>query len=476
MMRLNFCLPLPRAALTLEPMGDPSASSGPADEKPTRVRFGVLVYLCLLALVLYLDRVCISQAGPVIRDELKLSEKELGYLFASFTIAYGLFMAAAGRLGDRFGSRGVLVAIVIWWSAFTALTGLCYGFWMLLVVRFVFGAGEAGAFPNCARVISRWFPPESRGFPQGLLNTAALVGGAVAPFAVAHLMDLFDRELAPTFHAHFGSAPVGWRWTFFFVGLLGVGWALLFWRTYRDDPEADPRVNEAERALIRGSATAAAPMPQPPVPWHLVLRSRNLWLMGFIIICASFSSYLYMFWLPTYLQSGRGADKVRSGELASVVLAAGAVGSLLGGLVSDRVMRRTGRRRTRSWIGAAAMLASAAALFGSLACEDVTAAALVIALAFFLMQLMIASWWGAVSDISGRHVATLFGLMNSMGVIGGAAAQIFFGWMADVKKSQGLSGRAQWDPALVYFVAALAAGAIAWLFVDSNRSAVDGEI
>jgi ACS family glucarate transporter-like MFS transporter len=454
-------------------MGDPSVSPGTAGATPTRVRFGVLAYLCLLALVLYLDRVCIGQAGPAIREELKLSKKQLGYIFASFTVAYGLFMAAAGRLGDRFGSRGVLVAIVVWWSAFTALTGLCYGFWMLLVVRFIFGAGEAGAFPNCARVINRWFPPESRGFPQGLLNTAALIGGAVAPFAVAHVMDLLDNQLAPTFRAQFGTAPVGWRWTFFLFGLLGVAWAVLFWRAYRDDPEADPRVNEAERALIRGSATAAAPTPQPPVPWGIVLRSRNVWLMSFIIICASFSSYLYMFWLPSYLQSGRGAGKVQSGELASIVLAAGAAGSLLGGLLSDRVMRSLNQRRTRSWIGAVSMISAAAALLGSLACDDVTAAALMIALAFFLMQLMIASWWGAVSDISGRHVATLFGLMNSTGVIGGAAAQIFFGWMADAKEAEGFSGRAQWDPALIYFVAALAAGAVAWLFVDSNRSAVE---
>jgi sugar phosphate permease len=456
-------------------MTEPVPPSAGPGERPTRARFRVLFYLCLLSLILYLDRVCISQAGPAIRDELGLSEQELGYVFASFTIAYGLFMAAAGRLGDRFGSRGVLVAIVIWWSAFTALTGACTGLVMLLVVRFVFGAGESGAFPNCARVLSRWFPADSRGLPQGLLNTFALVGGAIAPFAVAQVMELLDKRLAPWFRDEFGWAPIGWRWTFFVFGVLGVVWALFFWRSYRDNPEQDPRVNAAELAIIRrGRELESTTEPQPSVPWRLVLASRNIWLMGFIITCASFTSYLYFSWLPTYLQSGRGVEKTASGTLASMVLAGGAIGGLLGGFLCDWSIRRFGGwRRVRSIIGCFSMSTAATALLLSLACNNAVLAAFVITIAFFLMMLQIATWWGAAGDISGRHTATLFGLMNSMGVIGGAGAQIFFGWMADVQKKKGLSGRAQWDPALYYFVAVLFVGSISWLFVNSSKSAVE---
>jgi sugar phosphate permease len=439
------------------------------------VRYGVLAYLCLLALILYLDRICISQAGPAIREELGLSERQLGYVFASFTIAYGIFMAATGRLGDRFGSRGVLVAIVLWWSVFTALTGACTGLIMLIVVRFIFGAGEAGAFPNCARVVNRWFPSGSRGFAQGMLNTSALVGGAIAPFAAARVMQLFDGNLAPFFINHFGSAPIGWRWSFLIFGMVGVVWAICFWRFYRDDPETDPRVNEAERALIReGEVAEDAPATQPPVPWQLVIRSRNVWLMGFLITCASFVSYFYFSWLPTYLQSARGVSKEDSGDLSSLVLACGAIGSLCGGFLSDWIMRRSGgKKRSRSFIGFVSMVLAALALLGSLACADAERAAWAIALACFLMNLMIPGWWGAVSDISGRHVATLFGLMNSMGVIGGAGSQIFAGWMADLMKDHGFTGRARWDPAIYFYVAALFVGAVAWLFVDSNKSAVE---
>ena len=195
--------------------------------------------------------------------------------------------------------------------------------------------------------------------------------------------------------------------------------------------------------------------------------------MGFIISCASFVSYLYFSWLPTYLQSGRGMSKLDSGKMASFVLAGGATGSLLGGLLSDWMMRRTGgRKRSRSWVGCFSMASAGLALLGAISCDDSEWASYMIAFAFLLMMLQIPSWWGAVSDISGNHNATLFGLMNSMGVIGGAAAQIFFGWMADAKQAQGLSGRAQWDPALYYFVAMLFVGSFSWLFVDANKSAV----
>lgn len=443
-------------------------------QPPTRVRFVVLTYLCLLTFILYLDRVCIGQAGPAIQREMNLNEKQLGYVFASFTLSYGLFMAAAGRLGDRFGSRGVLVGIVIWWSVFTALTGLSTGFLMLLLVRFIFGAGEAGALPNCARVLARWFPVEARGFPQGLLNTAALVGGAVAPIAAARTMDLLDRELAPFFLAHFGAAPIGWRWTFVLFGFLGLIWGCLFWFSYRDEPSEHPRVNEAERSYIERGRQAARTSAQPAVPWRLVLRSRNIWLMGLIVSCSSFASYLYLFWYPKYLQSGRNVLPERSGDLASLVLAGGALGSAFGGLLSDRVMRRTGgKKRSRSLIGFVGLSLAGLALLASLWCESASGASIVIALAFFLLMSQIASWWGVVGDISGPHTATLFGLMNSMGIIGGMGAQVFFGWMADEKKAEGFSGRAQWDPALYYFVAVLFLGAITWLFVNSNNSAVE---
>ena len=158
----------------------------------TKARFKVLGVLCLLSGVLYLDRICISAAVDSIQTDLKITNTQTSYVLMAFTLAYGLFEIPTGRWGDRLGARRVLTRISLWWSAFTALTGACTGFWMLLGVRFLFGAGEAGAFPNVARVMSRWFPDHERGRAQGILLAASQVGGALAPFLAAHA-DSGDR-------------------------------------------------------------------------------------------------------------------------------------------------------------------------------------------------------------------------------------------------------------------------------------------
>jgi MFS transporter, ACS family, glucarate transporter len=445
-------------------------------ERPTRVRYGVLVFLCLLTFILYLDRICMAQAAPAIQHDMGLSDTRMGFVHGAFTLAYGLFMAAAGRLGDRFGSRGVLVGIVLWWSAFTALTGAAIGFVMLVAIRFVFGAGEAGALPNCARVVSRWFPAHARGLPQGLLNTAALVGGAVAPVAVAYVIEVIDTKIAPAVHERVGVWPIGWRWAFVIFGAAGVLWALAFWRWYRDDPATHPGVNGAERAYINRGRGTNAQADEPtvgPVPWDRVMRSRNIWLLGLIITCASFTSYMYMSWYPRYVQDARHVEPTTSGWLASIVMAGGAIGSALGGVIGDRFLRRKRNKRTRCWIGAASMASAALVLVLSIYLDDPRWAAGITAIAFFCMMLQIASWWGAVADISGPHLATLFGLANSLGVVGAIGSQLFFGAFADWRKDMGYLGRDRWDPAFYIYGAVLLIGAAAWLRVNPNRSAVE---
>src|SRR6266849_2169154 len=234
----------------------------------TRVRYGVLAFLCSLSFVLYVDRICISQAAPSIESDLDISHSNMSIVFAAFTVAYGLFEVPTGRWGDRYGSRGVLTRIVVWWSAFTVLTGCVWKFgynvrlpWtdeqvplfdsflLLLLIRFLFGAGEAGALPNAARVVARWFPVGGRGPAQGLINTSALIGGAVAPVIAAYVIEWR-----------------GWRWAFFLFGLLGIVWALGFYRWFRDNPTEHPAVNEAERRLITSGAAGPLRSEHPPVP------------------------------------------------------------------------------------------------------------------------------------------------------------------------------------------------------------------
>src|SRR5262249_8610559 len=227
------------------------------DQQPTRVRYGVMGYLCALAFILYIDRICIGQAGTAMKAELDLTNCQWGLVGVAFQIAYGVFEPMTGHWGDRYGSRRVLIRIVLWWSAFTALTGAVWsfshellpgvvltGFLLLLVIRFLCGAGEAGALPTAARVISCWFPPGKRGPPQALISTCAQIGGAAAPALAAFFIQ---------------SPHIGWRWSFVIFGSLGVIWVWFFARWFRDDPATHPEVNDAERRLILGSRANPKP-------------------------------------------------------------------------------------------------------------------------------------------------------------------------------------------------------------------------
>ena len=426
------------------------------DARPTRARFAVLAFLCSLTFVLYLDRVCMGQAVKPIQDEMHLTNSQMGMVLMAFTLAYGLFEVPTGHLGDRYGSRGVLARIVIWWSVFTALTGAATGFYSLLAVRFLFGAGEAGAYPNAARVIARWFPPAERGRVQGLLMSFALVGGTVSPVAAGYLIDLW-----------------GWRWTFVAFGAVGVAWAVAFLGWFRDDPAAHPSVNGLELLRI----TDGTPPPPPaasaahPVrfPWRQTFRDRNIWLLGLIMTCSAFTSYLYFSWYPKYLQEAYGLNIRQSGWLTSMVLGAGAVGTLGGGLLVDRAVRR-GRDpvRARRHLGATALLLAAGLLLVSSRCEDPVLSAGLAAASCLAMLGQQSAWWSTATEVGGRHVGALFGLMNGMGIFGAMGSQYFFGAYADWRLARGFEGREMWSPAFLLYVALLVVGALCWFYVDPS--------
>lgn len=435
---------------------EPQLAPDVAVEKPSRVRYGVLAFLCTLTFILYLDRVCIGQAASSIKEELNLTQTHMGYIFGIFTLAYCLFEVPTGHWGDRYGSRGVLTRIVVWWSIFTMLTGVAWGFWSMMGMRFLFGAGEAGALPNTARVVRRWFPLPSRGRIQGWVTTTSLLGGAVAPYLAAYLIK-----------------HVGWRETFYLFGIVGAVWALLFYLWYRDDPAMHPGVNAGEIDLL-GAEPVATPEEHPAIPWRLVLSSRNVWLMGAVMSCGSFTSYLHLYWYPTYLKSAFGLDEITSGKYASMVLFGGAVGCVAGGFLHDMVLRLTGDRRwTRSGIGGGVFFLAALAELASIYVDSAFAASFCMTLACMAGHAHVASWWGVTGDIAGKHLGALFGLMNSLGFFGGVMSQLFFGRFADWRESLGYSGRAQWDPAIYLYAVVLMIGAIFWLMVDARKSAVE---
>ncbi|HEY3962914.1 MAG TPA: MFS transporter [Planctomycetaceae bacterium] len=449
---------------------------------PTRARFVVLGFLGSLTAVLYLDRLCIGQAEDAMRADLGFTKSQMGWVFTAFTIAYGLFEIPTGSWGDRYGSRGVLTRIVLWWSAFTALTGCIPAFhWggalslsvgsldvavpplfsslgLLILVRFLFGAGEAGALPNAARVVRRWFPQHERGRAQGIVLMAMQVGAVLSPVLASELIQ-----------------AVGWRWSFILFGSVGLIWGGLFYRWYRDDPARHPRVNEAERELITAGGTAATGGEEhSPTPWRLVVLSKNVWLLGFIMSALSFASYMYMFWMKTYLKEARGLPDREASWLHMFALSGGMIGAYVGGFLSTWVVRQTGERRwSRCLLGCGCVTCCALFLGATMFCDSPYAACACFAAASFWSQAQISNWWAAVMDISGKHLGALFGLMNSMGIPGASISTIFLPGFVEHRGKLAFTGREQWDPAFYVYAGVLLFGALCWLFVDSTKSAVE---
>jgi MFS family permease len=462
------------------------------NERPTWVRYRVLAFLTVMTFVLYLDRVCLGQAAPLIQKELDLSDTALGFVAAAFTLAYAVFEIPTGRWGDRYGSRGVLTRIVVWWSFFTAFTGAATGLWMLLLVRFLFGAGEAGALPNSARILRQWFPESARGEAQGIVTTGMMIGGAAAPVASQFLIDGLDHAWKlDVFGWHIRYAGFGWRWTFMIFGLIGLTWAISFYLWFRDDPANHRAVNAAERKLIgirsrvvpSSRTDPEAPAPDlididehstgahAPIPWNQVLPCANIWLLGAVMMTMSGIYYMLFSWYPKYLQSARGVAPGESSWLTTLVLGAGAFGCYLGGRLTDWLVTTTGNRRwgrtAQSVVGAGI---AAAGIFASISTESSLLASIFIAIACFGVQIQVPAWWASATQVSGRHVGALFGMMNMLGAVGGIASQIFLGRFADWMKELGYTGRAQWDPGFYVYVAVALIGMTLWSLINPEKT------
>src|SRR2546428_2731453 len=207
----------------------PPSTVPPAPARPTRTRYWVIVFAITLAIITYIDRVCISQAAPDIQRELGLTKAQMGWVFAAFAWAYALFEIPGGWLGDRFGPRKVLMRVVLWWSFFTAATGWVWNLGALLVTRFLFGAGEAGCFPNLTKAFTTWLPKQERTRAQGIMWFSARWGGAFTPLLVVWVFSF-----------------VSWRNAFTVFGAIGIVWAIVFYYWFRDNPRDHPSVNTEE--------------------------------------------------------------------------------------------------------------------------------------------------------------------------------------------------------------------------------------
>jgi MFS family permease len=374
-----------------------------------RVRYLVLILLVLLSIITYMDRVCISVAGPRIKQELKISDHHWGWVMGAFVLAYGLFEIPSGAWGDRYGQRRVLTRIVVWWSVFTVLTGLSRNYFVLIVVRFLFGAGEAGAYPNAAGSVGRWFPAHERARAQGFVWAASRVGGAITPLLIVPMM-----------------AAVGWRAAFFLFGSAGIVWAIV-WRTwYRDHPAQHSAMTDDE---MREIGTDESKSPHVAIPWRELFRNPQLWLIMSMYSCYVWGSMFYITWLPEYLTVGRGFSEHQMAWFASLPFAMGAAGNIIGGFLSDRLTRTHGPRIGRRLMGASCLAVSALCLFAVALVENKYLAAILLMIGFGIMDGMLPCAWAMCLDVGQRFAGAVSGAMNSAGQAGGFVCTVLFGYL-----------------------------------------------
>jgi MFS transporter, ACS family, glucarate transporter len=417
----------------------------PAGRGRVGVRHGVLAFAVALAALTYLDRVCISHAGvtAAIKRELGLSDVQMSYVYSAFTLAYALFEIPTGAWGDRIGTRRVLTRIVVWWSSFTMLTAAAVSYGWLLLIRFLFGAGEAGAFPNVARTFSRWFPVAERGTAQGVFFAGAHLGGGLTPLLVTALL---------------GILP--WRAVFVAFGAIGFVWALAWSVWFRDEPADHAAVSQKELKFIESGRTPAASHRLDAAVLRRILTDRSLVALCLMYFTQAYGFYFNITWLPTYLaRRGLTAQHygVWAGVLAGLPLILSAGADLLGGLTTDRLTRAYGLRIGRCGVGFASLLVAGIALIAGATAEDAIASALLIALAGAADSFLLGSCWGVCQDIGGPHAGLVAGCMNTAGQVGAVLSPL-------------LLPRFQ-DPAIPLCIAGglYLAGALCWWFVNPHR-------
>jgi MFS transporter, ACS family, glucarate transporter len=399
----------------------------------------VVVFAVSLAIIQYIDRVCISQAKPQISSDLHLSETQMGMVFSAFTLAYALFEIPCGYLGDRIGPRRVLLRIVLWWSFFTAATGWVRSWITLVVTRFLFGAGEAGCFPNLTKAFNRWLPITERSRAQGIMWMSARWGGAFTPYLVYVCLQ----------HMH-------WRTSFAVFGMLGVVWSIIFFWWYRDDPRTHQSVNAAEAALL---PVGDAESDHLNVPWSKFWRSKTVWCLCAQYFAASYSWYFFITWFPTYLLQARGLNIKQSALLAGTPLLLGGFGALFAGWISPWLSQKVGGlRTTRRLLGSVGFTMAAVLLVISTFLTNPYMAVFAIALVSFCNDLMMPSAWTACMDVGGKYVGTLSGTMNMMGNLGGFVSPIVIGYIVEKTGNWALTF---YITAAVYLI-----GAVFWLMMD----------
>jgi MFS transporter, ACS family, glucarate transporter len=436
----------PPSAATPETPAPPATRAGRAG----RVRYGVVAFAVALAGVTYLDRICISILAPSMMRDLSLTRMEMSYVFSAFAIAYAAFEIPSAWWGERVGTRRVLTRIVCWWSAFTMATGLVTSYTVLLAVRFLFGAGEAGAWPNAARTFSRWIPVAERGRVQGVFFAGAFLAGGLTPVLVGFL-----------------EPRIGWRGVFVACGAVGLVWAVTWYRWFRDEPSEHPQVGAEELAIILNGRGDGGHHHASASVLRKFVGNPSAWALCLGYFSNSYGSYFVMTWLPTYLAEARGFAPGALALFAGLPMLLGVGSNLIGGVTTDWLCAKFGLRAGRAAIGVASYVVAAGTMMLAAIEQDPRRAAILLAVASASSMFALAAHWAAAIDIGRENSGVLSAGMNTTGQIGSIASPLVAAYMVD--------HYANWALPLYVMAALYLFSAFTWFFVrppraEANRS------
>lgn len=406
-----------------------------------KYRHRVLVFLFFLSIITFVDRVCISVVGKSMQEDLGLSPSQWGWMLGVFSLAYGAFEVPAGILGDAIGPRRVLARIVTWWSMFTALTGAVTGYGQLLVVRFLFGAGEAGAFPNASVSISRWFPTVERARAQGVVFMASRLGGALTPLLVVPILQAY-----------------GWRACFFIFGAVGLIWPVLWYWWFRDNPAEKKGISAEEVAEIAAGASTRV---HHHMSWRHVLSRPGVWWIMLMYYACCWTAFFFLGWLHTFLERGRGFSKDDLLNLSWIPFVLGATAAILGGITSDWLVKRIGLRWGRRWVAIVGLGLSAVFVGLALLTRDKVWTVVWLALGYAGSDFMLPVAWAVCLDIGGRQAGTVSGAMNMAGQLGAFSTSVAFGYIVSATGSYNLP--------LIPMAVMTAISALLWFKIDPEK-------
>ena len=379
--------------------------------KPSWVRYRMVFGTFILAMIVLFDRILISVAKDPVATDLNLSDKQMGWVLSIFALGYALFQTPSGYLADKYGARKILTAVVSLWSLFTALTGAVYNFISLFIVRFIFGVGEAGAFPSMARAVYNWVPVQERGMVHGINFSGGRIGAAIALPVVAWLIEL-----------------TSWRWTFVILGLIGIGWAVLWFVWFTDDPADHKAMSKAELEII-SSGREDQPKVAGKVSFAKMFQSTNMWLVMGQYFCSNFTFFFCLTWLFPHLKAEYNLETVEAGYYAAAPFICGAVGNWFSGWLVDKLYKNGKWTLSRKLPAIFGFACAAIGIVASVYMDEVNGAIFFISLAVFGADMTLSPSWSTCLDIGKEHSGTVSGTMNMAGNLGSFFTALAFPYL-----------------------------------------------